>query len=345
VTVTSRDGSARELTANHVIVAVGSTTRVPDVPGLRDAGYWTNVEGTSTRTLPRSLVVMGGGPTGVELAQVFARYGVPTTIVDPNEQLLPRDHPRSAAAVREGLERDGVVVRLGIRAQEVVPGGGAAGGHLIRFSDGSEAEGHAILVATGRTFPLEGLGLDTVGVSLDEHGAAHPDPSLRIAPGVYLIGDPSGPELHTHLAHYQGELAVRIALGEEVGPDYKAIPRAIYTDPEAASVGLLLHEALAQGFDAFEATADIATSAKGYLVEAGGHVTLVVDRRDKVLLGVFIAGPGASEAIHEAVLAVKLGVPLHVLADTIHAFPTTSRVMGGLFAEVARQLASDEGAR
>ena len=126
-------------------------------------------------------------------------------------------------------------------------------------------------------------------------------------------------------------------------PDYKAIPRAVYTDPETGSVGLLLEEAKEQGFDAFEETEDIATSAKGYLVQADGHVTIVVDRNDQVLLGAFICGPGASEIIHEAVLAVKLGVPLHVLADTIHAFPTTARVMGGLFARVARQLAGEGG--
>jgi pyruvate/2-oxoglutarate dehydrogenase complex dihydrolipoamide dehydrogenase (E3) component len=344
VRVTGADGATEELSARHILIAVGSRTRIPEIAGLGEAGYWTNREGTSTRQLPRSLLIMGGGPTGVELAQVFARYGVPTTIVDSNQRLLAREHPRSSQAIREGLERDGVTVRLGVRAGRVEPGAGRDGGHVVHLSDGSTVEGHEVLVAIGRTFPLHDLGLESLGVELDERGAVHPDASMRIAPEVYVIGDPAGPELHTHLAHYQGEMAVRIALGDEVGPDYRAIPRAVYTDPAIGSVGLLLEEALAKGLDAFEETEDLATSAKGYVTESGGHVTLVVDRRDQVLLGAFIAGVGAPEAIHEAVLAIKLGVPLHVLADTIHAFPTTARVLGGLFAKVSRQLEGGAGA-
>ncbi|MEX1335528.1 MAG: hypothetical protein AB1Z66_09525, partial [Candidatus Limnocylindrales bacterium] len=165
-----------------------------------------------------------------------------------------------------------------------------------------------------------------------------PDEHLRIAPHVYVAGDPAGPELHTHLAHYQGEMVVRIATGEHVVPDHRAIPRAIYTDPEAASVGLLLEQALEAGYDAFEATADLAATARGYTAQAEGHVTIVVDRETRTLLGAFIGGPGASELIHECVLAVKLRVPLAQLADTIHAFPTFARVLGSLFVQVHREL-------
>lgn len=332
------DGVDRTLTGRDVIVAVGSHTRIPDIEGLDEIESWTNREGTATRDLPLSLVILGGGPTGVELAQVYARYGVPTTIVDSNDRLLSRDHPRSSEAVAKGLEKDGVRVLTGVRGKRVRARGGDDGSHVIELSDGSAVQGHEVLVAVGRAFPLAELGLESAGVELDGKSRVRPDEHLRIAEHVYLVGDPAGPEMHTHLAHYQGEMAVRIALGEDVKPDQRAIPRAVYTDPETGSVGLRLDEALEQGFDAFEETADIGTSAKGYVLEAGGHVTIVVDRREKILLGAFIAGPGASEAIHEAVLAVKLRVPLAVLADTIHAFPTTARVMGGLFAQVVKQL-------
>jgi dihydrolipoamide dehydrogenase len=198
-------------------------------------------------------------------------------------------------------------------------------------------EGHQVLASIGRAVPFEGLGLDTIGAQA-EGATPRPDDRLRIAPNVYLVGDAAGPELHTHLAHYQGEMAVRIALGEDVRPDYRAIPRALYTDPEAASVGLLVEQAIAAGYDAFESTADVATTAKGYTAQASGHVTLVVDRGSRTLVGAFVAGPGASELIHEAVLAIKLRVPLADLADTIHAFPTVARVMGNLFVEVHREL-------
>ena len=142
--------------------------------------------------------------------------------------------------------------------------------------------------------------------------------------------------MNTKVRHYQVEIEARIALGEEVTPDYRAIPRAVYTDPETGSVGLLLEEALKAGLAAEELTADLATSAKGYAAEAEGHVSIVVDRGAGTLIGAFMAGPGASEAIHEAVLAVKLQTPLTVLADTIHAFPTVARVMGLLFADAVK---------
>jgi dihydrolipoamide dehydrogenase len=164
------------------------------------------------------------------------------------------------------------------------------------------------------------------------------DEALRLAPHLFVVGDPAGPEMHTHLAHYEGEMAVRIALGEDVRPDLRAIPRALYTSPETASVGLLLEQALAAGHDAFEDTADLATTARGYTAEANGHATIVVDRQRRVLLGVFLGGPGASETIHEGVLAVKLALPLAVLADTIHAFPTLARALGNLIVKVHREL-------
>jgi pyruvate/2-oxoglutarate dehydrogenase complex dihydrolipoamide dehydrogenase (E3) component len=280
---------------------------------------------------------MGGGPSGVELTQVYARYGVPVTLVDSNPRILARDHASNSALVQESLEAEGVTFRTGVRAVHVEPGAGTDGAHLVRLSDGSTAEGHEVLVAIGRAIPFEGLGLDTIGVSADGR-MPRPDDQLRIAPGVYVVGDPAGPELHTHLAHYQGEMAVRIARGEQVKPDYRAVPRALYTDPEVASVGLLLEQAIEAGHDAFEATADLGPTAKGYTSEAKGHITIVVDRGTRTLLGAFIGGPGASELIHEAVLAVKLRIPLVELADTIHAFPTAARVLGGLFVQVHREL-------
>jgi len=166
--------------------------------------------------------------------------------------------------------------------------------------------------------------------------ALHPDDRLRIADGVYVAGDPAGPEMHTHLAVYQGEMVARLALGEDVRPDHRAVPHATYTDPQTAGVGLQLDEANERGHEAFEETADYATTAPGYIAEAAGHVSIVVDRLERVLLGAFIAAPGAADAIGEAVLAIKTRTPLDVLADTIHPFPTTVRVMGSLFAEAAR---------
>ena len=161
---------------------------------------------------------------------------------------------------------------------------------------------------------------------------------------MWVIGDPAGPELHTHQAHYQGELAIRMAMGLDVHPDYRALPRSTYTDPEAASVGLTLEQAKAEEIDAVEYVADFATSSRGYALEAKiGHVTLTFDRKTRELVGAAMACPDASAAIHECVLAIRAHVPIEVLADTIHAFPSTSRILNGLFADARKDLAPIQG--
>jgi len=326
------------LDAANVVVAVGSQSKRPPIEGIDAVRIWTNRDATGARVLPASLLVLGGGPTGVELAQVYARFGVPVTVVQSGPRLIPTDHPRNSAAALAALQRDGVDVRLGVRAVRARAAESPAQPDTIELGDGTAAQGHAVLLAVGRAFPVGGLGFDTVGVAAD---ALPRDGRLRLQEGLYLVGDVAGPELHTHQAHYQGELAVRMALGDAARPDYRALPRATYTDPELASVGLTLDEALAAGLDAFEVVADFPTTAKGYSVEATfGHVTVVVDRGTGQLAGAAMAAPDASAAIHECVLAIKARVPVDVLADTIHAFPSTSRILNGLFAEAAAKLAA-----
>lgn len=336
----AHDDTVHRISATAVIVAVGSDSKMPALPGLADANVWTNREATLTRELPKSLIVLGGGPTGCEMAQVFARFGVPTTVVQSGPRILATDHARNAEAVAAGLEASGVLIRTNVRATSVRAGAGADGSDVLDLDDGSSVEGHAILLAVGRTYPVDDLGLEHYDIDA-QGGRGYPrDGRLRIADGLYLIGDSAGPEMHTHQAHYQGELVVRMALGDDVTPDYRALPRATYTDPEAASVGLSLEEAKEAGIDAFELVAEFPQTAKGYSVEATtGHVTIVVDRASHELVGAAMACPDASAAIHECVLAIKARVPVEVLADTIHAFPSTSRIFNGLFNDAARQLA------
>jgi pyruvate/2-oxoglutarate dehydrogenase complex dihydrolipoamide dehydrogenase (E3) component len=333
----THDGTTHELAGHNVIIAVGSTGKVPAMDGLAQAGYWTNVEATSTRTLPRSIVVLGAGPSGVEIAQYFARFGVRTAIVAPR-QVNPTDHPRSSELIAETLRRSGVDVRTGVRAQRVRPKAGPGGEHVVDLSDGSSVSAEVIQLSVGRSSAkaLASLGLDTIGVAYDGADTLKVDDDLRVADRVYAVGDVIGHELSTHLGHYEGEMAVRIALGDDVRVDFGAIPRVVYTDPEAAAVGLRLDEAHERGIDAFEETIDLAKTSKGYIVEADmGHVTIVVDRANKVVVGAFIGGVGAGEAIHQAVLAIKLRTPLDTLAQTVNAFPTTSRELGGRFASAA----------
>ena len=329
----------REIVAGAIVLAIGSVSSVPDLQGLQEARPWTNIQGTSARELPRSLVILGAGPTGVELGQVYARYGVPVTLVHPGDRVHDKEHRRSTELLGAALERDGVALRLNARATRVRANAGTDGAHVVELGDEQPAEGHEILLAIGRDMPFDGLGLDAIGVT-PENGRLEPDDRLRIAEDVYVAGDVAGPELHTHLGHYTGEAAVRLALGDDYRPAFHAIPRATYTDPETASVGLLVEQAREQGVDAGEYTVEIGTSAKGYTVEAEGHVTIVVDRAERVLVGASMAGPAVSEALHEAVLAVRARVPLAILADTIHAFPTVARVLGTALVNADRDLAS-----
>ncbi len=333
--VVRADDGARELEAHDIVIAVGSVSKVPKIEGLAEAGFWTNKEGTSLRELPKSIAILGAGPSGTELAQVYGRFGVRTTLVSPR-QVNPSDHPRSSALLAKALRSSGVDVRENARAERVRPRAGKGGDHIIELADGSTVEAATIELNVGRTAApaLSTLGLDAVGIAYDGGDILRvDDTTLRAADHVYAIGDCVGHELSTHLGHYEGETAVRIALGDNVRADFSATPRAVYTDPETAAVGLLLDQAKERGIDAFEETANLATSAKGYVSESEGHVSIVIDRKNKIVVGAFIGGPAASEAIHEAVLAIKLRTPIALLAQTIHAFPTVSRAMGGLFAK------------
>ena len=336
--VVTHDDRTHALTATDVIIAVGSVGKVPKLEGLAEAGYWTNVEATSLRLLPKSIVILGAGPSGIEIAQYLARYGVRTAIVG---RINPTDHPESSAFLAAVLRRDGVDVRDTARAARVRPKAGPGGEHVVELSDGTSLSGEIIQLSVGRTSAkaLGALGLESIGARYDGGDTIAVDDRLRVAEHVYAVGDPIGHELSTHLGHYEGEMAVRIALGDDVAVDFSATPRVVYTDPETAAVGLRLEQARERGFDAFEERTGFPKSTKGYIVEAdSGHLTIVVDRKRKVLLGAFIAGQGAGEAIHAAVLAIKLGTPIDTLAETIHAFPTTARVLSGLFASAALKL-------
>jgi pyruvate/2-oxoglutarate dehydrogenase complex dihydrolipoamide dehydrogenase (E3) component len=333
------DDRVHEIGGRNVMIAVGSTSKIPPLPGLESVRVWTNREATLARVLPKSLIVLGGGPTGCELSQVYVRFGVPVTIVQSGDRLMPTEHPRNSEAVRRLLERDGVRIRLGVRATGARSGAGADGADVIDLDDGTSVEGHAILLAVGRSFPLDDLGLEHYGLDTSERTVFPRDGRLRVAEGLWVIGDPAGPELHTHQGHYQGERAVRMALGDPVTPDYRALPRATYTEPEAASVGLTLDQAKSAGVDAVEYVAEFGTSSRGYaLEETIGHVTLTFDRATRTMVGAAIAAPDASAAIHECVVAIQARVPIEVLAETIHAFPSTSRILNGLFADAAKDL-------
>ncbi|MGZ5302086.1 MAG: dihydrolipoyl dehydrogenase family protein [Actinomycetota bacterium] len=331
-------GGVETLEAASVIAATGSSPFVPPIPGVDQVPYWTSREATSTRELPSSLVILGGGVVGVEMAQVFVRFGVRVTLVEGGDRILSRDHPLTSKAVEDQLVEEGLDLKTGVTAQRVRSGGA---GRIVELSDGSTVEGAELLVAVGRrSADLRALGAEEAGARLDDRGAATPDGQLRIADGLFVAGDVAGGLQFTHVADYEGAIAARAATGRTDEADLRVVPKVTFTYPEAAAVGLTVEEAQAQGIDAFEISRDFASTGKGQTIEgARGHLTAVVDRQRKRLVGGFAACPGAGDLIHEAVLAMKVDVPIEVLADTIHAFPTSARVMGGVYQEAAERLA------
>jgi pyruvate/2-oxoglutarate dehydrogenase complex dihydrolipoamide dehydrogenase (E3) component len=328
----------RELGWTDLVLATGSQPVRPDLPGVADVPTWTSDEALSAQDRPRSLLVLGGGAVGCELAQVHARFGVEVTLVESGPQLVGKEEPRVAAALAQVLRDDGVDVRLDVAVEKLTrTAEGLAEAHL---SDGSTRTAERVLLAVGRTPTTAGLGLELLGIEPDDAGALRTDAQCRVAPHVYAAGDVTGVAPYTHAASYQARVVGEVLLGNPAAADYRAIPRAVYTDPPVASVGQDERTAREAGLDAVSAVMDLAdvarTSTEG---TAGGLLVLTADRRRGVLVGAAAIGPRADEWLSEATLAIRAEVPLAVLTDVVHAFPTFGEAYEPALRELAGRLA------
>jgi pyruvate/2-oxoglutarate dehydrogenase complex dihydrolipoamide dehydrogenase (E3) component len=320
------EANGHVLETDAIIVATGAEAVLPPIPGLAEAGYWTNREATDVTEIPESVAVIGGGVVGIELGQFLARFGARVTIVQGPSRLADREAPEIGDALVEILESDGVELRLGVHATAARVENGEK---VVVLDDGSEARGAELLVATGRR-PRTDIGLETVGIEPGRRGIAI-DERCRAAEGVWAIGDVTGTAAFTHVAKYQARIAVADILGKPAKADYRAVPRVIFTDPEVAAVGLTEEQAHERGIDAASATIDLPTSiARPYTFQERptGTFGVIADREREVLVGAWAVAPLAGEWIHSAVLAIRAEVPLSVLADTIWQFPTFSEAFG-----------------
>lgn len=304
-----------------LVVATGSSAQWPSVEGLADVPTWTSDQALLSAERPSSLVILGGGPVGCELAQVYARFGVEVTLVDDGDRLVAREEAGVTERLAEVLGADGVRLRLGVTVEraEAVAGGSRA--RLI-LADGSAVEADRVLVATGRTPTVAGNGLEGLGIEAGPDGGVEVGDDCRVVghDHVWAAGDVTAIAPFTHTANYQARVVVSNLLGRPARADYRAIPRAVYTDPPVASVGILDGEGLVT------ATMDVGQTARAAAEGAGGggRLVLAADRERGVLVGAAAIGPHADEWIGEAVLAIRAEVPLAVLADVVHAFPTFS---------------------
>jgi pyruvate/2-oxoglutarate dehydrogenase complex dihydrolipoamide dehydrogenase (E3) component len=308
-------------TADHVVLANGADPVVPPIPGLRELdGVWSTREVTSMKTIPHRLLILGAGPVGVEMAQVVRRLGGEVTVTDMAEHVLGREPAPLGEALGEVLRREGVELVLPANTTAARREGED---YVLELDDGRELRGEKLLIATGRRPRVLGLGLETVGVEPDAHGVPV-DAHLRAAERLWAIGDVNGLWPLTHVGKYQGEVVAANILGEPRKANYEAVPRVVYTDPQAAAVG-----ASTGGFSATVPVSEVAktaTYARAYS-EQNGFLTLLSD--GERLTGAYALGPEAGEWLQQATLAIRAHIPLDVLADTIQPFPTFSEIYVG----------------
>jgi pyruvate/2-oxoglutarate dehydrogenase complex dihydrolipoamide dehydrogenase (E3) component len=307
----------RTHSASHVVLSTGSDPVIPPVPGLRELdGLWTNREATGLTQVPERLLVLGGGPVGVEMAQAIGRLGASVALVAGMDHVLPREPKPLGDALGEALTAEGIELHFGQHASAARRDGEH---YVLEFPDGSELRGDRLLVATGRRPRTEGLGLDAIGVALGERGEVPVDSRMQVAEGVWAIGDVTGVWPLTYVGKYQGRVAAANILGESREASYDAVPRVVFTDPQAASVGEA--EGALTGTTPMSSVPRTSTYTRAYDTRPG-FLTLVSD--GEVLTGAYALGPEAGEWLQQATLAIRARVPLDVLHDTIQPFPTFS---------------------
>lgn len=304
-----------------IVVATGTLAAVPPIPGLVDTPFWTNHDIIEVKELPASLVILGGGAIGAELAQVMARFGVQVSVIEGLDRLLPRNEPEAGETLAEVFEAEGIAVHTGQFVAEISHGDA---GFTVTMPDGTTVEGERLLVATGRRTLLDELGVATLGI----------DPSVpylsvdgrqRVQDGLWAIGDIAGEGLFTHLATRQAMVAANDILARDVEPlNLEALPSVTFTDPEVGAVGLTEAEAIERGHSITVAFKPVGHTARGWLHQAGneGFIKIIVDTDKNLVIGATSVGPVGGEVLGLLALAVHAKVPVSTLRSMIYAYPT-----------------------
>src|SRR5262245_11324936 len=318
------DGTTYE--ASRIVIGTGTSAVVPPIDGLRGTPYWTNKEAIEATEAPESLLVLGGGPIGAELSQMFARFGTDVTVVEGAERLVSVEEPESSQLSQEVFEREGIRLHLGKPATRVRHDGES----FTVGVDDTELTGERLLVAVGRRSVLDQLGLDTVGLD-PKARAIEVDGHMRAGDGIWAVGDVTGHGAFTHLATYQADIAVADILGQEGPPaDYRAQPHVTFTDPEVGSVGMTEAQARDAGISVQTGTAPVPVTTRGWIHKAGndGFIKLVADADRGVLVGATSAGPWGGEVMSGLAVAIHGEVPVDRLRHMIYAYPTFHRGIG-----------------
>jgi pyruvate/2-oxoglutarate dehydrogenase complex dihydrolipoamide dehydrogenase (E3) component len=316
--------------AEHVVIATGSDPVMPPIPGLDEAeGVWTNREVTALTEVPRRLLVLGGGPVGVEMAQAVASMGASVALVEGQDHLLPREPKPLGEALGRALASDGIELCFGQHASSVRREDGE---YVLEFPERAELRGDRLLVATGRRPRVGDLGLESVGIE-PGRGGIEVDARMRAGDGVWAIGDATGIWPLTYMGKYQGRVVAANILGEPREASYDAVPRVVFTHPQAASVGQA--EGAASSTVPLSEVPRLSTYTRAY-ADSPGFMTLVSD--GERLVGAYALGPDAGEWLQQATVAIRGRVPLEVMEDVIQPFPTFSEVFLNALTELRAQV-------
>jgi pyruvate/2-oxoglutarate dehydrogenase complex dihydrolipoamide dehydrogenase (E3) component len=319
-------------TADHVVLANGADPVVPPIPGLRELdGVWGTNEATGMKAVPERLIVLGAGAAGLELGQIVRRLGGEVTIIEGAGQVLAREPAPLGEALGEALRRDGIELVVGVRATSASRDGTD---FVLELENGRTVQGDRLLVATGRRPRVEGIGLETVGMTPDP-GGVPVDAQMRVGERLWAVGDVTGIWLLTHVGEYQGEVVASNILGEPREVHYEAVPRVTYTDPQAAASGAT--EARFSATARLSEIARTATYTHAY-AESNGFLTLLSDG-DHVT-GAYALGPEAGEWLQQVTLAIRARVPLDVLRDTIQPFPSFSEIVAAALKALRHEIAA-----
>jgi pyruvate/2-oxoglutarate dehydrogenase complex dihydrolipoamide dehydrogenase (E3) component len=325
VTVGVSDGARVFRARRGIVINSGTEPAIPPIPGLAGTPYWTNREIVQAEQLPESMIVLGGGAIGAELAQVFARFGTAVTVVEAMDRMLSFEEPEASALIERIFTAEGIKVCTDAPAERV----SHSGTHFSVHLDMSTLMAERLLVATGRRADLAALGVGAIG--LDASARSIPtDGWMRAADGVWAIGDVTGHGAFTHMSMYQADIVVRDILGQGGEPaDYRAVPRVTFTDPEIASVGLTEAQAREAGLRVRTGLTQVPYSARGWIHKAGndGFIKVVEDAGRSVLVGAASAGPCGGEVLSALQVAVRAEVPLATLRNMPYAYPTFHRAI------------------
>jgi len=321
-----------------LVISVGSVAQIPEIEGLDRALIWTSKEVYTAPDLPGSALILGGGPVGCEIAQTLSRFGARVTIVQKAPRLIPGEEPAVAETLADILRQDGIDLRLNrtaVRA-ELHPERAS-----LVLDDGSRLTAERLVVAAGREARLDGLGLEFLNIRPTRGGSVEVDDRCRVRgqEHVWAGGDVTGIAPYTHTASYHGRVIAANLLGRDARANHRAIPRGVYTDPSVACVGLSSIKARERGYDIVSASMDVGHTARGSATGLkSGRLVLVAERRRRTLLGAAAIGPHAEEWIGEAVLAIRAEIPIDVLTDVVHPFPTFSETYEPPLRELAEKL-------